>query len=142
MYKIEADLATNKNIAHNLCLPEPGDVVCIKNYLRLKAKITTVKKVTKLEEQDILNNIYKAIYKSFNARQLDFGEEIPYESVVKIELGEILSPLYFSSLEEAKEELITVTLKKDKKQIINEKGSTMTTLYLIIICHIYHKVAH
>ena len=44
-------------------------------------------------------------------------EEIPYESSVEIELGEILSPLYFSSLEEAKEELITVTLKKDKKQI-------------------------
>ena len=84
MYKIEADLATNKNIAHNLCLPEPGDVVCIKNYLRLKAKITTVKKVTKLEEQDILNNIYKAIYKSFNARQLDFGEEIPYEKIVEV----------------------------------------------------------
>lgn len=84
MYKIEADLATNKNIAHNLCLPEPGDVVCIKNYLRLKAKITTVKKVTRLEEQDILNNIYKAIYTNFNARQLDFGEEIPYETIVEV----------------------------------------------------------
>lgn len=84
MYKIEADLATNKNIAHNLCLPEEDDVVCIKNYLRLKAKVTTVKKVTKLEEQDILNNIYKAIYTNFNSRQLDFGEEIPYEKIVDV----------------------------------------------------------
>ena len=41
--------------------------------------------------------------------------EIPYESSVEIELGDILSPLYFSNLEEMRAELITVSLKKDKK---------------------------
>ena len=83
-YKIQSGLSTNKNIAHNLKLPEETDIVCIKNYLRLKAKINTTKKVTYLEEQSILNNVYKAIYTSFNARQLDFGEEIPYETIVDV----------------------------------------------------------
>jgi hypothetical protein len=83
-YKIHADLQKNKNIAHRLASPVSDDVACIKNYLRLKAKITTTRKVTVLEQQDILNNIYKAIYMNFNARQLDFGEEIPYESIVEV----------------------------------------------------------
>jgi hypothetical protein len=83
-YKIHADLQKNKNIAHQLASPASDDVACIKNYLRLKAKITTTRKVTVLEQQEILNNIYKAIYENFNARQLDFGEEIPYESIVDV----------------------------------------------------------
>lgn len=93
MFKIKADLDDNKVFAHNLTLPEKPidneeggekEIVCIKNYMRLKAKVSTTKKVTILEESEILKNIYKAIYKNFNARQLDFGEEIPYESLVTV----------------------------------------------------------
>ena len=43
--------------------------------------------------------------------------DIPFESVVEVSPSEILSPLYFTSVEEAKEEKITVTLKKDGKTI-------------------------
>ena len=88
MFKIRADLEDNKVFAHNITLPaDSGEVVCIKNYMRLKAKISTTKKVTLLEEAEILKNIYTAIYKNFNARQLDFGEEIPYESLVSVIKG-------------------------------------------------------
>ena len=82
--KIQTDLALNKTIAHNIVSPEESDIACIKNYLKLKAKVTTTKKVTLAEETEILNNIYKAIYANFNARQIDFGDEIPYESLVKV----------------------------------------------------------
>ena len=86
--KIKADLALTKTIAHNIVTPTVGtddnDIACIKNYLKLKAKITTTKKVTYGEEAEILNNIYKAIFTNFNARQIDFGEEIPYESIVSV----------------------------------------------------------
>lgn len=89
--KIKADLALNKTISHNIVTPEIGrdteEIACIKNYLKLKAKITTTKKVTLVEEAEILNNIHKAIYTNFNARQLDFGEEIPYESLVAVLKG-------------------------------------------------------
>jgi hypothetical protein len=86
--KIRADLALNKTIAHNIVQPVVGkddkDIACIKNYLKLKARVTTTKKVTLIEEAEILNNIYKAIYTNFNARQIDFGEEIPYETLLSV----------------------------------------------------------
>ena len=53
--------------------------------------------------------------------------EIPFESVVEIALGEILSPLYFAEAEEVKEEKITVTLKKEDKTLVIKEW-TVTTL--------------
>jgi hypothetical protein len=87
MQKIKADLALNKTIAHNIVdqtNKEAKNVACIKNYLKLRARVSTTKKVTLIEESEILNNIYKAIYKNFNARQIDFGEEIPTESIISV----------------------------------------------------------
>lgn len=43
--------------------------------------------------------------------------EIPFESVVNVELGNLLSPAYFGALEDICEETVTVTLKKDKKPL-------------------------
>lgn len=88
LQKIKTDLNLNKTIAHNVVQPVVGrddsEIACIKNYLRLKARITTTKKVTFIEESEILNNIYKNIYANFNARQVDFGEEIPYETLLSV----------------------------------------------------------
>ena len=75
--KILSDIALNKTIAHNIKLPENGDLYCIKNYLKIKAKITTVRKVTVAEEKEILEKVKKAIYATYNMRQLDFGEDLP-----------------------------------------------------------------
>jgi hypothetical protein len=83
-HRIKHDLNAYKTIAHNFVDPTGDDIVCIKNYLRLKARITTVKKVTTNEESAILENIYNAIYLNFNSRHLDFGEEIPYESILEV----------------------------------------------------------
>ena len=48
-------------------------------------------------------------------------EEIPFESVVKVELGEILSPHYFTSIENVKQERITVSLFKEKQLLCKEE---------------------
>ena len=53
--------------------------------------------------------------------------EIPFESVVEVALGEVLSPLYFTGAEEIREEKITVSLKKDGKTIVSKEW-TVTTL--------------
>ncbi len=82
--RILVDLETNKTIAHNISLPHTDDIFCIKNYIQLKANITTVKRVTYTEEAEILNNIKTAIYTNFNNRKLDFGEEIPEETISDI----------------------------------------------------------
>ena len=52
---------------------------------------------------------------------------IPFESVVEVELGNILSPLYFSNADSVATETITVTLKKEKKTVLTHSW-TVTTL--------------
>ena len=46
--------------------------------------------------------------------------EIPFESAVEIEIGNVLSPLYFLELTEIKRETVRVELKKDKKLIASQ----------------------
>ena len=72
-----------KTLSHifNTCA-DKDNILCIKNYLKLNARITTINKVNVAEQADILANIKEAIYKSFNMHQLDFGEEIPFESIL------------------------------------------------------------
>ena len=45
---------------------------------------------------------------------------LPFESVVEVELSNLLSPFYFSNVEEVKEEKIVATLKQDKKVIASQ----------------------
>ena len=78
------DLAISKykTLSHKFNYPKNSEIACIKNYLKLNAKITTTTKVNSIEESSILANIYTALYSEFNARQLDFGEEIPYDTLL------------------------------------------------------------
>ena len=53
--------------------------------------------------------------------------DVPFESAVEVDLGSLLSPLYFSNIENVGEETVTVTLRKDKKVILTKEW-TVTTL--------------
>ncbi|MBO7078483.1 MAG: hypothetical protein J6W64_01575 [Bacilli bacterium] len=80
--KIENDLEKYKTISHSIKYPKEDEIACIKNYLKLNAKITTVLKVNTTEEISILSSIYNAIYNNFNLRKLDFGESIPFDDIL------------------------------------------------------------
>lgn len=88
--EILTDLEDTKTLAHNLIFPELSDspdlteVACIKNYYQLRAKINTVRKVGTIEQASILNNVYKKLFETFNMRQMDFGEEIPYDTLLRV----------------------------------------------------------
>lgn len=82
--EIEASLADYKTCAHNLTTPAYGDIVTINNYLRLDALIATSIKVSEIEAKAILNNVKVALVNEFNLRNLDFGEEIPFESILSV----------------------------------------------------------
>lgn len=84
LLEIQDNLENTKNIAHTIKEPDIEDLACIKNYLKLNAKINTIRKVGQIEEAEIKNNIFKAIYTNFNMRKLDFGEEIPYDTILKV----------------------------------------------------------
>lgn len=79
-----------KTIAHQLSLPSTNtannglaDIACVKNFLKLNAVVTTTSRVNAVDEAAILLNIQKAIYSAFNLRKLDFGEEIPFDSILQ-----------------------------------------------------------
>lgn len=81
--EILTELENSKTLAHNIISPSVGELACIKNYYRIKAKINTIRKVGTVEQANILNNVYKKLFETFNMRQLDFGEEIPYDAILK-----------------------------------------------------------
>ena len=82
--EIDASLADFKTCAHKLATPAEGDIVAINNYLRLNALIATSTKVSEIEAKSILNNVKAALVNEFNLRNLDFGEEIPFENILSV----------------------------------------------------------
>lgn len=81
------ELNSNKLISHNIRLPKSAgeeEVVCIKNFLKLNAKITTATKVDSIAGNEILKKIRIALYNAFNMRNLEFGEEIPFDSILEV----------------------------------------------------------
>lgn len=103
--EIESLINDNKNLAVTLCNPiqeynNDKPIFLIKNYYKLNGKIATTNKVTSYESQQIINNVKLALMKQFNSRQVDYGYEIPYETIVftienadeRIKLVNLLDP--------------------------------------------------
>ena len=71
-----------KTINHNLVLPDEFNL--IEADYTLKANISTKYKVNTTEQKQIVDNIKKSLYNNFNANKVDFGEEIPYDTLVNV----------------------------------------------------------
>ena len=56
----------------------------IKNYLTLDAKILTTFKVNKNEREEIIKKVKSALADNFNAKTLEYGQEIPLESLISV----------------------------------------------------------
>lgn len=82
--EIEAAVDEFKTCAHRFVTPENGDIVSINNYLRLNALIATSTRVSDIEAEVILHNVKVALVNEFNMRNLDFGEEIPFDSILSV----------------------------------------------------------
>lgn len=82
--KKKLDQSDIKTIAHNIILPREHDIISINNYLRLNAIIGTTSKVTIEEGELLIEKIKIALANAFNMRELDFGEEIPFDSILNV----------------------------------------------------------
>lgn len=92
---IEQKIKAVKSIQHDLVSQdaidaidstEPGSdlsklYIC-KNLYKLNGKIFTYYKISKAEKTQIEDNIKNALYKTFNARQVNFGESISYDKII------------------------------------------------------------
>ena len=76
IYDIQQKLDDYKTLSHQFKNPVGNDLYLIKNYYKLSGKITTTYKVAAAEATEILSNVYTALYKNFNARNVDYGYEI------------------------------------------------------------------
>lgn len=74
-----------RTLSHQITMLNSGnELAAIKNYLLLNAKITTTRKVTAAEEKSVLANVKEALYRNFNMRKIDWGEEIPFDTILAV----------------------------------------------------------
>ena len=85
--EIKSGIEQNKTIAHHLISPKDEEIACVKDYIKVKAKITTIAKVNTIAENSILNKVFTALYKNFNMRKVDFGERITDEMIQEVILN-------------------------------------------------------
>lgn len=77
-------LAEAKCMAHNFKRPTASDVYCFKNKYALDIKLVTYDKLNEYQASLVIANVKQALYKNFNARELEFGEEIPYDTLKRV----------------------------------------------------------
>ena len=84
--EIETRLEEGKSISHDYLnvYDEENVTYLIKNYLTLNINISTVNKVYSSEQADIIKNVQLALVKNFNARKVDYGYEIPFDTLLKV----------------------------------------------------------
>lgn len=129
---LEDTLESKKTISHNYKAFKENDVVAVKNYLKLSANLSTIYKVNTNEQLDILDNVRQALQQQYNARKLDFGEEIPFESLLKTIQS---SDTRISSVSLYEPELTTYILNAGGEEVLaqdTKKGITSDTFKSIL----------
>ena len=74
------DMENVKCIQHNIASPDNGLVGIILKY-PISAKIIPQYKLDVIQQASVYENIIKALYKTLNANELDYGKEIDYNLV-------------------------------------------------------------
>lgn len=90
------------------------DVYLIKNKMKLNASLTTTSKVTNSERLDIVGKVRNALCQEYNARKLDYGYEIPFDSILKTIES---SDGRIKSVSLAEPELTTYVVNRDGEEI-------------------------
>lgn len=79
--EIKNDIEEFKCISHTWNDPNDNEVYCFKNYAPLNILITPYNKVTEVEKNEIIDNIYKILSERFNPRNIEFGEKLDIEEL-------------------------------------------------------------
>lgn len=80
---IKQKIEDSRCISHDYKDLVDTDIYLIKNYLTLTCRIGTTYKVNASEQAKIIENIQRALAHDYNARNVDYGYEIPYDSLVQ-----------------------------------------------------------
>lgn len=67
--------------SYDLKVPESGETFIYKGLYTINCRIITSYKVSRVEASEITQNVWKALYLKFNAREVSFGKEIKYSDL-------------------------------------------------------------
>lgn len=88
VYEIKNQLAEVKSLNHLITqVTGSNEYALIKNYYSLNGKLVTTTKLTNYEVLQVQQAVYTALYKNFNARAVEYGEDIPYETLCNVMLN-------------------------------------------------------
>lgn len=108
---------TQKCIQHDFQSLQENKIALVKNEYSIDCKIIPTSTLSAVQIDEVKLNIKKAIYKNFNSRKVDFGEEVSYsdllntiqDSDARIKYAILNSPeyhtyvMYYSKDEEVKQ---------------------------------------
>lgn len=88
-YIIEDALGDIKSSQHDILFAGVGKLESqplfnFENLLTLRGQLITYHKVTKAEAGEIEKNVRSALYQAYNARKVNFGEELDYNTLIDI----------------------------------------------------------
>ncbi len=81
---IQSELEDLKTVSHNYKTISNSDIWAIKNYVKVNTTVTTTYKVNTFEQEAIKTAIQVALIKAFNGREVDYGYEIPFDSILDV----------------------------------------------------------
>lgn len=84
LQSIKDELENYKSIQHDWfdTTPNSPRKYIYKNFYKISGSISTYDKVSTTEATEIKNNVMAALYDKYNARNIDFGVEIPFDDIV------------------------------------------------------------
>ena len=84
LQSIKDELENYKSIQHDWfdTTPNSPRKYIYKNFYKISGSISTYDKVSTIEATEIKNNVMAALYDKYNARNIDFGIEIPFDDIV------------------------------------------------------------
>lgn len=131
--------------------PETPKSFIIKNFYDLKGKLLTYAKVTKEDAKDIKSKVENALYKNFNAREVNFGEPIEYDYLIEVIKGAdpriksviLDEPSYeayimFSNEKEGTADSANTIILSDTAQLSSERNAILATLIANGNCQLYN----
>ena len=82
--KVDEQLDSLKCVQHNYIIPSEtlGNYFDVENICQLNGVVTTYYKVTSTDAKSIENNVRNALIQKYNAREIDFGNELSYNELV------------------------------------------------------------
>ena len=130
--RIKGGLAENKTLSHDYKELNPTDIGYIQNSYKLEATINTAKKVSVIEQTEIISNINNALIAKYNPRTLRFGQEIAFDELLTtIEAAD--SRIKSVSLQEPEQTPKVVLINNDVIDLYDENGDA-SDAFKFIVC--------